>query len=151
MDSTSTIMEALARTPSSRKLSKEEQSKVDKLILDYIIAEARPITTVSSSSFKSLVRGLQPKASVMSYRKICRLLAAEYRQFQAELKTCFSAVDAICLTADMWSSRHRSFLGITAHWIVEIDDELLRKSAAVGFIRFKGIIIQIRLASKNVT
>lgn len=29
----------------------------------------------------------------------------------------FSNIDYISLTADIWSSKHRSFMGVTAHWI----------------------------------
>lgn len=29
----------------------------------------------------------------------------------------FSAIDNIGITADIWSSKHRSFMGVTAHWI----------------------------------
>lgn len=29
----------------------------------------------------------------------------------------FSTIDHIGITADIWSSKHRSFLGVTAHWI----------------------------------
>lgn len=29
----------------------------------------------------------------------------------------FSSIEQIGITADIWSSKHRSFLGVTAHWI----------------------------------
>ena len=42
----------------------------------------------------------------------------------------------VCTTADIWSARHRSFFGITAHWIDK--ETLVRKSAALGCLRFRG-------------
>lgn len=134
----STILQALARTPTSRKLTKEEQDKIDCLILDYIVANARPLSTVDSPSFKKLIQGLQPRAMIVRRPKLSRLLAAEYRSFQVNIKSELEAVETVCLTADMWSARHRSFLGITAHWIVEKNEELVRRSAAIGFQRFTG-------------
>ncbi|XP_071055951.1 uncharacterized protein [Onthophagus taurus] len=51
---------------------------------------------------------------------------------QAEM----SKQNYFCTTADIWSCKNRSFLGVTVHWI---DDNLERRSAALSCSRFKGV------------
>lgn len=41
----------------------------------------------------------------------------------------------ICSTADIWSNKKRSFLGVTIHWI---DERFDGKSIAIACKRFKG-------------
>lgn len=77
---------------------------------------------------------------IMGRERLARKLAAEFRDFEVSLKQEFEAVTNICLTADMWSSKRRSYLGVTAHWIVSnFDGSFERKSAAIAIKRFKGI------------
>lgn len=42
----------------------------------------------------------------------------------------------VCTTADIWTAHHRSFIGITCHWIES--DTLHRKSAALACERIRG-------------
>lgn len=42
------------------------------------------------------------------------------------LKDEFKAVDYFCATADIWSTKHKSYMGVTVHWVDS--DTLARKS-----------------------
>lgn len=48
-----------------------------------------------------------------------------YEQHEAWLQTIFSEQKWICLTADIWSSKNRSFLGVSGHFM---DENLDRQS-----------------------
>jgi hypothetical protein len=48
----------------------------------------------------------------------------------------FNKVNYVCTTADIWSTNHKSYLGVTAHWIDP--QTLLRSSAALACERMKG-------------
>ncbi|ODM88628.1 putative AC9 transposase [Orchesella cincta] len=52
------------------------------------------------------------------------------------LKKTLAEVDWMCATADIWASRHRSFMGLTIHWLTE---DLKRKSAILALQRFQGV------------
>ena len=49
--------------------------------------------------------------------------------------TSLSTVNVVCLTADIWSSKTRNFLGVTLQWL---KDYLTRMSKAIAIKRFKG-------------
>ena len=55
---------------------------------------------------------------------------------KAETQSKLRAADAVCLTADIWSNKKRSFLGVTAHIIDK--DTLQRESFAMACERFSG-------------
>ena len=52
--------------------------KVKHLILDYIIEEMKPLRTVESDSFKRLVTGLCPTATVMTRTTLAQLVSFKY-------------------------------------------------------------------------
>jgi len=63
----------------------------------------------------------------------------KYHNMLQNLKSHFSSTEYICTTADIWSSAHRSFIGMTAHWICDdAHGNLQRKLAALACLRFKG-------------
>lgn len=112
------------------------QEAVDKLVVDYVISEMRPMRTVNKPSFVKLVTGLRPGAEVMCRQTLSGRIKDEYRKMEHELKRDMSEVKYVCTTADIWSSTHRSFLGMTGHWVN--NNTLERKSAALGCRRFTG-------------
>ena len=52
------------------------------------------------------------------------------------IKNALSSKDYACTTADIWSQRKRSFLGMTAH--VVDPETLLRESFAIACEKFLG-------------
>lgn len=121
-------------------MTPEQQARLDVVIVNYIIAEARPLITVESPSFRDLIQGTSCnlKAQVMCRKTLTVRIAKEFILFQKELKDEFDSVLRICLTADIWSARHRGFMGVTAHWIVKSAGGLQRRSAAIALKRFEG-------------
>ncbi|XP_023318399.1 uncharacterized protein LOC111694435 [Trichogramma pretiosum] len=53
-----------------------------------------------------------------------------------DIKLALAKTNCVCTTADAWSSKHRRFLGVTAHWID--DNNLSRKSVALACRNFPG-------------
>jgi len=52
---------------------------------------------------------------------------------RSKLKDELANTNFVCTTADVWSSSHRSFLGVTVHWV---NLNLVRESAALACRRF---------------
>lgn len=53
----------------------------------------------------------------------------QYDKHEAWLRSVLSQQKDICLTADIWSCKNRSFLGVSAHFM---DDSLIRKSYVIA-------------------
>lgn len=53
---------------------------------------------------------------------------------------------SVCTTADIWSANHKSYFGVTAHWIEE--ETLQRQSAALACSRMTGKHTYLAIASK---
>lgn len=98
----------------TRQLSKSEQIKIDNLIVNYIISEARPLQTVEEPSFLAMVYGLNQQAKIMGVKKLSRLIKMKRENFYSEVPKILSSVEHICLAIDMWSTLHRAFIGVTS-------------------------------------
>jgi len=112
------------------------QSRVDKLILDFIIEDMQSLSVVEQPAFIKLIKGLQPSKNVISRKTVTTHVENRYKEMQAKMTDEFSSLKYICTTVDIWSLNNRGFLGTTAHWIDQ--ESLHRKSAALCFTRFKG-------------
>lgn len=121
----------------SNPLGKKEQKEKDQLIVDFIVADALPLQTVEHLPFHKLVYGMSnQRVQVMGVKKLRRLVEHDFSAFQEHLRLIFTSPAYVCLTTDAWSSRHRSYIGFTAHWINP--DTFKRESAAIGLKRFVG-------------
>lgn len=83
-----------------------------------------------------MITTLNPKASAMGAKKLRKMIENERKVFEEEVTAAMSSVPNVCLTADMWSTTHRSWIGMTAHWLYE--NILARKSAVLCYKRMKG-------------
>ena len=108
------------------------QSHVDKLTFDYIVQEMRPLSTVNKDSFKALVTGLCPTASVMCRQTVRERIIFTHSLMKKNIQKDLDQASYVSITADLWSSSNRSFLGVTGHWIDE--ETLSRKSAALACV-----------------
>lgn len=81
-----------------------------------------PLITCEKPSFKRLIQGLTSKNIVLPHRKvIAKELEVRYECYVKMLIKLIENQNFICLTADIWSSNNRSYLGMTCHYINETD------------------------------
>ena len=137
-DKTDNVSSSKQRKISSvvKKSGCPSQEFVDKLILQYIVAEMRPLRTIETESFKTLVKGLCPSAAVICRQTLKERLNAAFVSMKSNLQSELDKAVYVCTTADLWSSTNRSFLGMTIHWI-DLEN-LTRRSAALACVRFMG-------------
>ena len=60
---------------------------------------------------------LAPHIKVMSPKTLQTRLLASSEASKQKLVEEIGKVEYVCLTADIWSDRSSSFMGMTAHWI----------------------------------
>ncbi|XP_021953530.2 uncharacterized protein LOC110850405 [Folsomia candida] len=121
--------------PYSRTVIPAKSTKAENLVTNYIIDAMCPLSTVENSSFKNLISGLSDGNKCPSLKKLHLLITERYNNYVSSLIRDLSRIKYYCLTADVWSSRRRSFLGVTIHWLGE---KLERHSSVLALRRFKG-------------
>ena len=113
------------------------QSSLNQYVLDYIVDSVLPIHHVETPAFEQFVRKLTCGRLAPNCRQtVTAQLEEKFHQRKAELRTHLQAVGTVCTIADCWSSRRRSFMGVTVHWIET--DSLNRKGACLAVRQMSG-------------
>ncbi|KAM7309404.1 uncharacterized protein ISCGN_013035 [Ixodes scapularis] len=124
----------LATVPSAPVVT---QTKFDSLLTDLIVKGMLPLTFVEQPEFVAFVKGTCPATiNVMSRRTLGRRVDSDYDAHLERVRAALKMPLYVCLTADVWSTSTKSYLGVTAHWISEATLE--RQSAALACRRFAG-------------
>lgn len=74
----------------------------------------RPLVTCEKKSFRNLLLGLTGlnDTSILPNRKqMAKQLVSKYESYVDMLKAKIECHNYICLTADIWSSNNKSFMG----------------------------------------
>lgn len=75
------------------------------------------------------------RIQLMSRRDLTTRIGYIYEDCVSRIVERFRSAENVCLTADIWSSHRRSYLGVTCHWI---NDEFQREAAILTCQRFTG-------------
>ena len=110
------------------------------LVAKYIIDDMLPLSTVESPAFRKLVSGLL-SASLQSVempnrKSLSSYIQKAYEMMVKKIKETLEGVSQVSTTADVWTARHHSYLGMTVHWIDH--KSLKRHKAAIACIRVVG-------------
>lgn len=109
------------------------QKEFDKRIINFIVNTMSAIAVIENPSFQALFDGINIK--VIGRKSAMKLITELYNSHIHNLKKEIEKQDYVCATADIWSTKQRSFMGVTLHWI---DSDLNRKSVALACKRFSG-------------
>ena len=111
--------------------------QVKDLVFNYIVEEMKPLATCEKPSFKRLIRGLTSDSIVLPYRKaLASELNLKYKAYVEMLTDYIEKQSFVCVTADIWSANNKSYLGMTCHFINEINYN--RYSYILACRRIKG-------------
>lgn len=111
--------------------------QVKDLVFNYIVEEMKPLATCEKPSFKRLIRGLTSDSIVLPYRKaLSSELNLKYKAYVEMLTDYIEKQNFVCVTADIWSANNKSYLGMTCHFINEINYN--RYSYILACRRIKG-------------
>ncbi|XP_030757697.1 uncharacterized protein LOC115883472 isoform X2 [Sitophilus oryzae] len=117
----------------SFRQTKITQKTFDERIVRFIVETMSPISLVSHESFVRIFEGMDVK--VMNRFAAIQKIDGHYKEMINKIIGQLSICNYVCTTADIWSSKKRSFLGVTCHWI---DQDLSRQSVALACRRFEG-------------
>lgn len=118
------------------------QTQLDENITDFVIDSMVPAKVVENYYFKKIIDDLQVNykkkpIQVMSRFTLKRRIKQKFKNHISKLKEILNKEPKyVCTIVDIWSSKRRSFLGVTCDWI--LPKTFKRKSAALACRRFKG-------------
>ena len=131
--------------PTLPQVLKKKMTPKD-LVADFVVECSQPFSIVESPSFQRLVDGLSNgNYKSPSRRVLTEHIGKQRSQQKEETKALIAKQEYVCTTADVWSTKKRSFLGVTCHWI---NDSFERESCALACDRFQGSHTFDKIAEK---
>ena len=139
---TKTLVQSKFSTHSFSK--KESQVQFDLKLIKFVAEIMSPISIIEHESFKNLFT--DNNVNIMTRKTFVKKVKLLHEKKVTEIKIELRKCEFVCTTADIWSARKRSFLGITCHWINP--ETFQRKSVALACERFSGAHTFDRIAEK---
>ena len=118
----------------NKKCSQEEATM---LIATFVTSCSLPLAIVEKQSFKTLISNLSGGTCHSITRKtLAKCINTQFYNQMDHVKERLKNVQYASTTADIWTNKKRSFMGMTCHTIDP--DTFERKSYPIGCERFKG-------------
>ena len=117
-------------------MTNSHQIELTDAVVGFVAGNLLPLSIVESPYFHALMYKADPKYQIPSRKYLStKLVPQKSAKLKEDLVKAFQKADMVCVTIDIWSSRQmRSYLGITAHYIVD----WCLNSAMLSCSRFKG-------------
>ncbi|XP_055306606.1 uncharacterized protein LOC129570909 [Sitodiplosis mosellana] len=105
--------------------------KTASLILNFIVNENLAFNVAQSKTLHELLEGISGRKIKMPKRhSFMTCLDKEFNKVKDTLRSKLKEQKYVCVTADVWSSRAQSFLGVTVHYI---NKDFCRESYVLAF------------------
>lgn len=89
-------------------------------MLNFVVDSNLPFSIIQSSSFSSLINLVAGRSiQIPSTTTFMNFLKTRYEEMKTSLGQLLSKRRYLCVTADVWSSRSQSYLGMTVHFLNE--------------------------------
>ncbi|XP_057377029.1 uncharacterized protein LOC130698386 [Daphnia carinata] len=111
------------------------QEMFDNYIVEYLCDAVLPVYHTERPEFRLFLRRLCPRLQVKSRGYYRKVISISFEKKKMKLKEKLNQAKWLCTTADCWSSRRKSFLGMTIHWISE---DFKRESYCLAIRRVQG-------------
>lgn len=141
--SSSSKLRQATLTMASDKKNAVNQAEFNKRVVHFIINTISAVSIIDHPSFKAMFEGFN--VNVMGRKSAMTTIQKMFKSHQDDLKMQIGKQRFLCSTADIWSSKRRSFMGVTLHWL---DDKLERVSVALACQRFRGVHNYKNIAEK---
>lgn len=110
----------------------KKQQEFDQKIVNYI-KSMKPFSTVDDEYFVDIFSSITD-LKVMSRTTLMRRIKEEKERDSNDTKTSLANAEPVCTVADIWSTKHHGYLGVTCHWL---DENLERRSRVLTCKNFK--------------
>jgi hypothetical protein len=126
--STQNLVDDLLSQGPKPKPAPVTQEKFNQSLLNMLVEDMQPLATVERTGFKKFCSIVTPEMNIPSRRSLGRYTDEAYSQAKAKLVETLDKVEFVSVSADLWSSHKRSFIGMTVHFI---DEQTLQRNSNV--------------------
>lgn len=100
----------------------DKTKRINNAIMFMISKDNQPFSLVENEGFKHLLKVTAPHYKIPSRTTVTRWLDEKYDTLSTVMKNKLCNVEDLTLTSDIWSDlQMRSYLGITAHYGIQIE------------------------------
>jgi hypothetical protein len=82
-----------------------------------LIEDVLPMYTVEKKGFRKFVQRLGNRIKIRCRRFFTKKVNSLFVEGKKKLIEALSNAKYACTTADCWTSRRKSFIGVTVHWL----------------------------------
>ncbi|CAK8685788.1 unnamed protein product [Clavelina lepadiformis] len=140
------LNEFLCFTQEVEKDKKISQETYEKKVMAVFIENMLPLKMVDSSSFQDLLKSFVPIKNPISRHSLTTCIEEKYSSSKQLLREILNEVPYVATTADLWSCRNKSYIGMTCHWIDKCTFE--RKYSVLACRQIKGRLTYDTLAKE---
>ncbi|KAJ4933657.1 hypothetical protein JOQ06_030481 [Pogonophryne albipinna] len=92
--------------------------ELDGALVNMVVKDSQPFSIVDDCGFKELVALLDPRYTLPSRRVLKEMVVKRYEEEKMKAKALMQRVEAVSLTADMWTSINMdAYLAVTYHYV----------------------------------
>ena len=112
----------------------DRKKKLDEALVNMVVKDSQPFSIVNDCGFKEFVALLDPTYTPPSRRALKNMVLQRYEEEKTKAKAVMQTVEAVSLTADMWTSINMdAYLAVTCHYV---DGSLELASVLLGVLPF---------------
>lgn len=114
--------------------SVDRKRELDGALVNMVVKDLQPFSIVDDCGFKELVALLDPRYTLPSRRVLKEMVVKRYEEEKTKAKAVMQRVEAVSLTADMWTSINMdAYLAVTCHYV---DDSAKLATVLLGVLPF---------------
>lgn len=112
----------------------DRKPKLDEALVNMVVKDSQPFSIVDDCGFKEFVALLDPTYTLPSRRALKNMVLQRYEEEKTKAKAVMQRVEAVSLTADMWTSINMdAYLAVTCHYV---DDSVKLATVLLGVLPF---------------
>lgn len=98
----------------------EEAAVLAESILNMLVTDMRPLSTVEDKGFRNMISTFNPKYSMPSRTYFTHMMEKKHKDITEKLRTVLKQTECVALTTDIWTSvATEAYLGVTCHLLGE--------------------------------
>ena len=112
----------------------DRKQEIDEALVNLIVKDLQPFSTVDDNGFKNFVALLDPTYTLPSRQALKNMVVQKYEKEKTKARAVMQSVEAVSLTADMWTSiTMDAYLAVTCHYV---DDSAKLATVLLGVLPF---------------